>query len=57
MEPFALLADRLEDYVHMRMRFIGMKCERVPMPRRAKYSLCKIAHGEQKSVGRGSRRH
>jgi hypothetical protein len=44
MQSSALFAHRLDDYVHVRVPFIGVKGKRVPMPR-AKYILCKMAYG------------
>ena len=50
IEPFALLADGLHDNVYVRMLFIGMKCQGVPMLG-CIFFLCEVAYSRQKSVG------
>lgn len=44
IEPRALLADGLHDNVHVRMGFIGMEREGVPMLG-CILLLCEVAHG------------
>jgi hypothetical protein len=57
VEPVGLyLAEGSDDDMHVGVRLIGMECQGIPTPR-GKYGLCKMAHGREEPVGRGSRRH